>query len=396
MFRPHTRRSHSSGAKAGAFLVLGVLFLAAAPAQAATPVSSRYAEDDLVRSVYFDPSVSSGKFRSRIADAAETWKALDVAQFEVDPARITALSDNSCETLDGAFIGGIIRGPIAGNGTLAENISCINSETGQLVGFRQTYNSQYSFYTGTRNPPAKKYDLQAVATHELGHAQGWTADHYSNRNNSSLCANKGKQATMCPEVFQGNKRLRSLAPNDIQPVVSAYAAPFSADFYALGVADPPPEASASVIGTVRPGGTEARACLRGLILVVKSRGNDTFSGDAGSQLVGLAGGSDIGFSRGGDDCILAGIGDDDLRTGPGNDTAIGGGGNDIIAGGPGNDLMLGRAGNDQIYARDGSFDRIGCGDDVDSVYTADPIDDLNHCEQVPSDFTVIPLPPGYE
>ena len=39
---------------------------------------------------------------------------------------------------------------------------------------------------------------------------------------------------------------------------------------------------------------------------------------------------------------------------------------------------------------------IGCGDDVDSVYTADPFDELKNCELVPSDFTVIPLPPGYE
>ena len=369
-----------------------VLFLGAAPAHAASPVNSRYAEDDLVRNVYFDPSVATGKFRSRIVDAAETWKALDVARFEVHESRTTGLSDSPCATLDGNFIGGIIRGPIPGNGTLAENISCVNSETGQLVGFRQTYNTKYSFYTGKRNPPAKKYDLQAVATHEFGHAQGWTGDHYSNRNNSNLCANKGKQATMCPEVFLGNKRLRSLADNDRQPVVNAYATPFAANLSALGLGASTPGASVSAVA---PGGAGARGCLLGLLVILKSRGNDSFSGGAGSQLVDLAGGRDIGLGKGGDDCVLGGAGADDLRPGPGHDTVIGGPGADIIAGGPGNDLILGRAGADQIYAGDGSFDRIRCGDDQDSVFTADPGDVLKNCEQVPSDFTVIPLPPDY-
>ena len=263
MFPTHTRRSHSSGAKVGAFLVIG-LRSALWPRRRRKPPPrsySRYAEDDLVRKVYFDPSVPAGTFRSRIADAAATWMKLDVARFEVDTSRTTGLSDNPCATVDGSFIGGIIRGPIAGNGTLAENVSCINNETGQLVGFRQTYNTKYSFYTGTGNPPKKKYDLQAVATHEFGHAQGWTGDHYSNRNNSNLCANKGKQATMCPEVFLGNKRLRTLADNDRQPVVSAYATAPRRRLLRPRPGGPPPDGSGHPRHPARQARRHGSACL---------------------------------------------------------------------------------------------------------------------------------------
>ncbi len=407
MFSPHTSRSNSAVAPIALFALGCLLFLAAAPAQAANPVNTRYKSDDLVRDVHFDQSAPTGKFRNRIADAAKTWKKLDVAVFNVLKSSTMSLSSNPCATENGEFVGGIIRGPIAGSTTLAENLSCVNTATGQLIGFRQTYNTKYKFYTGTGEPPNSKYDLQAVATHELGHAQGWTGDHYSNRNNSGLCANKGKQATMCPIIFQGNKRLRTLVPNDTQPVVDAYAKPFSAALAAIGDVRAPAGWSGAVremyydasSSAVAPGGAGARACLAGLLRLRGTLGNDTFAGDDGPQLIGLARGRDLGFSKGGDDCIVGGFGADDVRAGPGNDTIVGGPGQDIILGGPGNDLYVGGLGPDIIYSADGFFDRIRCGrrdSEVDRVLAADPGDALVDCEMTPPDFTAIPLPPSYE
>src|SRR5512133_1843456 len=179
--------------QAGAFFGLAcVLALAATPARAGNPIIARYAPGDQVRNVYFDRSAPTGKFRTRIADAAATWRKLPgVERFEVHKSPSMALSPDPCADQDGVPIGGILRGPVAGSGTLAENRSCIDSETGQMIGFRQTYNKR------------TKFDLQAVATHELGHSEGWTGDHFSNRNNSKLCANRSKQATMCPANYSG-------------------------------------------------------------------------------------------------------------------------------------------------------------------------------------------------
>ena len=226
--------------QAGAFFALAcVLSLAAAPARAGNPIIARYAPGDQVRNVYFDPSAPTGKFRKRIADAAATWRKLPgVERFEVHKSPSMALSPDPCADQDGVPIGGILRGPVAGSGTLAENRSCIDSETGRLIGFRQTYNKRMKFYMGSGEPPAKKFDLQAVATHELGHSEGWTGDHFSNRNNSKLCGNRSKQATMCPANYSGTKRLRTLTKDDKQPVINAYSQPSTVALDALGLRAP--------------------------------------------------------------------------------------------------------------------------------------------------------------
>ena len=154
---------------------------------------------------------------------------------------------------------------------------------------------------------------------------------------------------------------------------------------------PAAEASSSRVAPYRAG---VRGCLASALLIHLGRQGNTFEGGPGGQRVNMGRGRDIALGKGGDDCVVGGAGDDDLRPGPGNDTVIGGAGADISVGGPGSDLILGLSGADQIYAEDGSFDRIRCGSELDSVYTADPVDLLFDCEA--SDFTEIPLPPGYE
>ena len=354
----------------------------------------RYAPGDQVRNVYFDQSAPGGKFRARIAGAAAAWDKLPgIAHFVVHKSPSMALSTSGCAEENGAPIGGILFGSVPGSGTLAENRSCVNPETGQLIGFRQTYNKRMKFYLGSGNPPRTKFDLQGVATHELGHSEGWTGDHYSNRNNSKLCANRSGQATMCPSTYAGNTRLRTLTKDDKKPVINAYSQPLSLALDPLDLRAP---AGRAISSAVAPGGAGARGCLAGLLIRIhERRGGDTFDGGAGRDRVNLAGGADIGLGKGGDDCIVGGVGADDLRADAGNDTIIAGPGGDIIDGGPGNDLILGGRDDDQIYAADGFFDRIRCGRGFDQVFTADPGDVLIDCEMGPADFTAIPLPPSY-
>ena len=376
------------------FALTCVLSLAAAPARAGSPVIARYAPGDQVRNVYFDGSVPGGKFRTRIVAATATWNKLPgVERFEAHKSQSVAINSDPCAELNGAPIGGILRGQVAGSTTLAENRSCVDTDTGQLIGFRQTYNQRLKFYIGSGDPPAKKLDLQAVATHELGHSEGWTGDHFENRNNSKICANKPKQATMCPAAYAGTNRLRTLTKDDKNPVIAAYSQPLAADaLEALGMQAPAGKAFSSAVA---PGGAGGRGCIAGLLRRIHlRRGADTFDGGAGRDRVNLAGGPDLGFGKGGDDCIVGGVGADDLRADAGNDTIIAGPGNDIIDGGPGNDLILGGHGDDQIYAADGFFDRIRCGRGFDQVFTADPGDVLVDCEMGPSDFIDIPLPPS--
>ena len=393
MSSPDKRRAKTPRRfKAGALLALGcALSLAAAAPALAAPMTTRYAPDDQARDVYFAKSVP-GKFRNAIARAATTWKKLpDVARFEVHKSPTMTISENPCDRENGVPIGGIIRRGLPGSGTLAVNVSCVNTDTGALVGFRQAYETHKKFYTGKGNPPRTQYDLQGVATHELGHSQGWTGDHYENRNKSKLCANRAKQGTMCPVIYSGTTRQRTLAKDDKKPVVAAYSKGSPLALGALAMEPPAAEASSSRVAPYRAG---VRGCVASALLVHLGRQGNTFEGGPGRQRVNLGRGRDIALGKGGDDCVVGGAGDDDLRPGPGNDTVIGGAGADIIVGGPGSDLILGLSGADQIYAEDGTFDRIRCGSELDSVFTADPVDVLLDCEG--SDFTEIPLPPLYE
>ena len=117
--------------------------MVAAPARASDPIIARYAPGDQVRNVYFDGSVPGGKFRTRIAAAAATWNALPgVERFEVHKSQSVAINSDPCADLNGVPIGGILRGQVAGSTTLAENRSCVNTDTGQLIGFRQTFNQK--------------------------------------------------------------------------------------------------------------------------------------------------------------------------------------------------------------------------------------------------------------
>jgi Ca2+-binding RTX toxin-like protein len=379
---------------------------AAAAMTADAQITGRYATGDRVRAVHFDPSVPTGKWRNAIAKAAATWNKLPATDFQVHKTPSVPLSADACALHNGTPIGGILRASVAG-ALLAENRSCIDPRTGRLIGFRQTYNTRYRFHTGSGDPPRKLFDLQSVATHELGHSEGWFGDHYSGRNNSGLCANKGKQATMCPTIYPGSKRLSSLTQSDKQPVVASYAQPPIAltGCGSVNVNEPqfpecpnPRSALVAFPATVAPGGAGARGCLAGLArLIQQRRGGEQFGGGPGAQRANLGAGPDIGLGKGGGDCIVGGLGDDDLRPGPGHDTVVAGPGADIIVGGPGSDLILAGRGADQVYAADGFFDRIRCGwdTDVDSVFLADAGDVLVDCGLPATAYAAIPLPPSY-
>jgi VCBS repeat-containing protein len=94
-------------------------------------------------------------------------------------------------------------------------------------------------------------------------------------------------------------------------------------------------------------------------------GGETFTGDAGTDLIFGQGGNDTINGQVGDDLLCGGGGNDILSGGDGNDTMSGGDGNDILSGGAGDDGMSGGGGNDRLTGGPGA-DRFsgGAGNDV--------------------------------
>lgn len=79
-----------------------------------------------------------------------------------------------------------------------------------------------TWYTGTGLPTAP-WDLLAVATHEMGHATGFSGStgHFPGAD-QDLCPNTNADQTMCPQLGQYETHWRSLEDHDIHTVQNAY------------------------------------------------------------------------------------------------------------------------------------------------------------------------------
>jgi hypothetical protein len=76
--------------------------------------------------------------------------------------------------------------------------------------------------------PDGRIDLWSVASHEFGHAAGWTGRHYGKDEDperSSIC-NSGNvnRQTMCSIIYTGSESVRTLGRHDRHTFRRVYAA----------------------------------------------------------------------------------------------------------------------------------------------------------------------------
>jgi len=103
---------------------------------------------------------------------------------------------------------------------------------------------------------------------------------------------------------------------------------------------PPPEPESSSGGDVdHDDGTDGVAGAE-----IDLSGDDTLSGDGGSNFLDGGGGNDTLLGFGGNDSLDGGAGNDTLDGGDGNDTLVGGSGDDSVLGGDGDDTIIGGSG----------------------------------------------------
>jgi hypothetical protein len=107
---------------------------------------------------------------------------------------------------------------------LAQTSKCLfSSDHGVLFNFKMRYDSAEPWYKGTSATiPSNRYDLRSVATHEFGHAGGFTP-HWDSAGPTPLCPGAGSaQHTMCATLQLGSVAWRSLAEHDRHTFASAY------------------------------------------------------------------------------------------------------------------------------------------------------------------------------
>lgn len=111
-------------------------------------------------------------------------------------------------------------GDLGTTGTLASTRYAYYQSNGQIVNFSMTFNSRYAWST---TGEAGKIDVQAIATHEFGHALGL------NHPAASSCS----EETMWASAAAGETKKRSLEAGDKDGVLTLYGA-------ASGTTTPPP------------------------------------------------------------------------------------------------------------------------------------------------------------
>lgn len=120
-------------------------------------------------------------------------------------------------------------------------------------------------------------------------------------------------------------------------------------------------------------------------ILIKSGGNNTFTGNDVANILSFWDGNDTGYGRSGDDTLLGYAGHDSLAGEQGNDVIRGGDGNDSLFGGAGNDQLFGEVGNDHIQEAAGEnliyggagIDGIGGGSGSDTIYGDGDSDSLS-------------------
>ncbi len=207
--------------------MLGVLvaLLATTPAWAheATPFyPGLWATSGRGNVAVYNDSTISGVWLSRVFEGAKAW---DNAGTSLNYVRIgtSALSRNACDAKDrGKNL--VYKGKLDGRGhNLATTFLCRSGS--MLVRFVTLFDSAEDWYTGTsKTVPAGRPDLTSIATHEFGHATGWSL-HYDDPGvglGSLICGNTSGQATMCATHYVGTARQRSLHTHDLHTFTTAY------------------------------------------------------------------------------------------------------------------------------------------------------------------------------
>lgn len=215
------RTLHLSVAVCGALIAL--LVTAPAWAHTATEFFPRPWAEGQRGSVwiYNDPNLT-GTFLTRVLQGAKTWdntgQSLNFAR-----ASKASLSRDVCDPkqrnrnlvyntkLDGA------------GGNLGATYVCYTSTN--TVRFTMAFDTADKWYTGTsKTVPKGLADVISVATHEFGHAAGWSG-HYDDAlvsADGASCANNSGQQTMCSRHWVGTARQRSLSTHDLHTFKAAY------------------------------------------------------------------------------------------------------------------------------------------------------------------------------
>jgi hypothetical protein len=166
----------------------------------------------------------SGAWRSRVYDGKEQWNN---ATNSGEPTVLWSLADGVNHGTAGnpCGISGVNTGAgfwnnldYLGSGVLGATRLCTTEVT--IYNFTIEFDSTRSnWYNGTGDNPGGNADFWSTATHEFGHALGFW-EHIAE--GDGACPDDSSRATMCPSIYNGTERQRTVATHDIHTYDGAY------------------------------------------------------------------------------------------------------------------------------------------------------------------------------
>lgn len=184
----------------------------------------------------FAPDFPTGAFQSRVLDGVAQWRnraGSAEPKFWNAGTATTLIAYTTCNPsfntpnhlhwMDLDFHSGA---------TVGLTSICYNGADGRIYSFQMAFDSDRDWYTGTGDAndglfqmciPSCQIDFWSIATHEMGHAHGFTGavgGHFDG--SDGICPNSDARQTMCAGYTGGTERIRTIETHDIHTFQAAY------------------------------------------------------------------------------------------------------------------------------------------------------------------------------
>lgn len=171
---------------------------------------------------HFDSDYPTGSRRDRVKDGAQRWNGQDQSMsFSFNSNDTSGLTYSGCASqLNKSTVFWLSIADPPGEAILGSVSVCvISGEPTRMAQFKMRFDSGNSWYSGTAtDPPTNtEIDLWSVATHEMGHATGWTG-HFG----AAVCPGNTTNQTMCASLPADSTYARSLESHDSSVFADRY------------------------------------------------------------------------------------------------------------------------------------------------------------------------------